>query len=92
MKPFRTPPTESISHRAYDAVRATVMDGSFYATLSCGKRWIEGGNYTELRSEDVCDEVFDMLSKVPQAVDPDPEFAALGLGGEFAVWRTRRRG
>lgn len=36
-------PTESISHRAYDAVRATVMDGSFYATHSCGKRWISGG-------------------------------------------------
>lgn len=33
-------PTESISHRAYDAVRATVMDGSFYATHACGKRWI----------------------------------------------------
>ena len=33
-------PTETISHRAYDAVRATVMDGSFYATLACGKRWI----------------------------------------------------
>lgn len=37
-------PTESISHRAYDAVRSTVMDGSFYATLSCGKRWIAGGH------------------------------------------------
>ncbi|MFN3294676.1 MAG: SDR family oxidoreductase, partial [Gemmobacter sp.] len=36
-------PTESISHRAYDAVRATVMDGSFYATHACGKRWIAGG-------------------------------------------------
>ncbi|MBX3573548.1 MAG: SDR family oxidoreductase [Mesorhizobium sp.] len=36
-------PTESISHRAYDAVRSTVMDGSFYATHSCGKRWIAGG-------------------------------------------------
>ncbi|BCH23454.1 oxidoreductase [Mesorhizobium sp. L-8-10] len=36
-------PTESISHRAYDAVRATVMDGSFYATHSCGKRWIADG-------------------------------------------------
>lgn len=35
-------PTESISHRAYDAVRATVMDGSFYATHACGKRWIAG--------------------------------------------------
>jgi NAD(P)-dependent dehydrogenase (short-subunit alcohol dehydrogenase family) len=36
-------PTESISHRAYDAVRATVMDGSFYATHACGKRWIADG-------------------------------------------------
>ncbi len=36
-------PTESISHRAYDAVRATVMDGSFYATHACGKRWIAQG-------------------------------------------------
>lgn len=36
-------PTESISHRAYDAVRSTVMDGSFYATHSCGKRWIRDG-------------------------------------------------
>lgn len=36
-------PTESISHRAYDAVRSTVMDGSFYATHSCGKRWIAHG-------------------------------------------------
>ncbi|MEC7763528.1 MAG: SDR family oxidoreductase [Pseudomonadota bacterium] len=36
-------PTESISHRAYDAVRATVMDGSFYATHSCGTRWIRDG-------------------------------------------------
>lgn len=36
-------PTESISHRAYDAVRATVMDGSFYATHACGKRWIAAG-------------------------------------------------
>ena len=36
-------PTESISSRAYDAVRATVMDGSFYATHSCGKRWIAEG-------------------------------------------------
>ena len=36
-------PTESISHRAYDAVRSTVMDGSFYATHSCGRRWIAEG-------------------------------------------------
>lgn len=36
-------PTQSISHRAYDAVRATVMDGSFYATHACGTRWIKEG-------------------------------------------------
>src|SRR5690606_16818084 len=27
----------------YQAITQTVMDGSFYATLACGKRWIEGG-------------------------------------------------
>ena len=36
-------PTESLSSRAYDAIRSTVMDGSFYMTLGVGKRWIEGG-------------------------------------------------
>ena len=34
--------TESLSSRAYEAVRSTVMDGSFFATLACGKRWIAG--------------------------------------------------
>ncbi len=36
-------PTESLSPRAYDAIRSTVMDGSFYMTLGIGKRWIEAG-------------------------------------------------
>ncbi|QPF87371.1 SDR family oxidoreductase [Bradyrhizobium genosp. L] len=36
-------PTESLSPRGYEAVRATVMDGSFYASLACGKRWIAAG-------------------------------------------------
>ena len=36
-------PTESLSPRAYEAVRSTVMDGSFYTTLAVGKRWIDGG-------------------------------------------------
>src|ERR1700722_11356680 len=35
--------TESLSQRGYEAIRATVMDGSFFATLACGKRWIAGG-------------------------------------------------
>lgn len=36
-------PTESLSPRGYEAVRSTVMDGSFFSTLSCGKRWIADG-------------------------------------------------
>jgi NAD(P)-dependent dehydrogenase (short-subunit alcohol dehydrogenase family) len=36
-------PTESLSPRGYEAIRATVMDGSFYAALACGKRWIAAG-------------------------------------------------
>ncbi len=31
-------PTESLSPRGYEAVRSTVMDGSFYTSLACGKR------------------------------------------------------
>jgi NAD(P)-dependent dehydrogenase (short-subunit alcohol dehydrogenase family) len=33
-------PTENLSSRGYEAVRSTVMDGSFYTSLACGKRWI----------------------------------------------------
>lgn len=36
-------PTETLSARGYEAIRSTVMDGSFFATLSCGKRWIAEG-------------------------------------------------
>jgi len=36
-------PTKDITPRGYEAIRATVMDGSFYATWACGKRWIAGG-------------------------------------------------
>jgi NAD(P)-dependent dehydrogenase (short-subunit alcohol dehydrogenase family) len=36
-------PTEAISPRGYEAIRATVMDGSFYVTQACGKRWIAAG-------------------------------------------------
>ena len=36
-------PTESLSARGYEAIRSTVMDGSFFATLACGKRWIAAG-------------------------------------------------
>jgi NAD(P)-dependent dehydrogenase (short-subunit alcohol dehydrogenase family) len=33
-------PTHELSARGFRAVTSTVMDGSFHATLSCGKRWI----------------------------------------------------
>ena len=36
-------PTETLSPRGYEAVRSTVMDGSFYAAQACGKRWIAAG-------------------------------------------------
>ena len=35
-------PTKDLSPHGYEAIRSTVMDGNFYATLSVGKRWIEG--------------------------------------------------
>jgi NAD(P)-dependent dehydrogenase (short-subunit alcohol dehydrogenase family) len=37
-------PTKDLSPRGYEAIRSTVMDGNFYATLAVGKRWIAGGN------------------------------------------------
>jgi NAD(P)-dependent dehydrogenase (short-subunit alcohol dehydrogenase family) len=36
-------PTETLSPRGYEAIRSTVMDGSFYAAQACGKRWIAAG-------------------------------------------------
>ena len=36
-------PSETVSPRGYEAIRATVMDGSFYAAQACGRRWIEAG-------------------------------------------------
>lgn len=36
-------PTKSLSPRGYEAVRSTIMDGSFYVTLATGKRWIAEG-------------------------------------------------
>ncbi|MBT1509989.1 SDR family oxidoreductase [Bradyrhizobium sp. SRL28] len=36
-------PTESLSPRGYEAIRSTVMDGSFYTSVACGRRWIAEG-------------------------------------------------
>ena len=36
-------PTKDISARGYRAICSTIMDGSFYATSSVGKRWIAEG-------------------------------------------------
>lgn len=34
-------PSESLSHRALDAVLATVLHGTSYITLGCGRRWLK---------------------------------------------------
>ncbi|WP_286696057.1 SDR family oxidoreductase [Spongiibacter sp. UBA1325] len=36
-------PTKDLSPRGYEAIRSTVMDGSFYTVLAIGKRWIKLG-------------------------------------------------
>ena len=36
-------PTKDLSPRGYEAIRSTVMDGAFFTTLACGKRWIAEG-------------------------------------------------
>jgi NAD(P)-dependent dehydrogenase (short-subunit alcohol dehydrogenase family) len=36
-------PTKDLSARGFRAITSTVMDGSFHATLSAGKRWIAEG-------------------------------------------------
>lgn len=36
-------PTKDISPRGYEAIASTVMDGAFFTTLACGKRWIDNG-------------------------------------------------
>lgn len=35
--------TDKLSARAIDAVLNIVLHGTFYCTVACGKRWIEGG-------------------------------------------------
>src|SRR5690606_4905510 len=37
------PPTERLSHRAFDAVLGIVLHGTVYATLALRKRWIAAG-------------------------------------------------
>ncbi|HTP78579.1 MAG TPA: SDR family oxidoreductase [Rhizomicrobium sp.] len=36
--------TKDLSPRGFNAIADIVFRGSFYVTLSCGKRWIDGGN------------------------------------------------
>lgn len=36
--------TEDLSPRGFNAIADIVFRGSFYVTLACGKRWIEGGD------------------------------------------------
>lgn len=43
-------PSESLSHRALDAVLGTVLHGSAYITLECGKRWLALGSQAQVLS------------------------------------------
>lgn len=36
--------TKDLSPRGFNAISDIVFRGSFYVTLACGKRWIDGGN------------------------------------------------
>lgn len=36
-------PTKDISPRAFEAITSTVMNGAFYTTHACGRRWIDQG-------------------------------------------------
>ena len=36
-------PTESLSPRGFEAITSTVMNGAFFTTHACGKRWIADG-------------------------------------------------
>ena len=36
-------PTQDLSPRGFEAITSTVMNGAFYTTLACGKRWIDQG-------------------------------------------------
>lgn len=43
-------PSESLSHRAVDAVLNTVLHGTTYLTLGCGRRWLEEGRKASVLS------------------------------------------
>lgn len=43
-------PSESLSHRAVDAVLGTVLHGTTYVTLGCGRRWLSEGRRANVLS------------------------------------------
>lgn len=43
-------PSESLSHRAVDAVLNTVLHGTTYMTLGCGRRWLAEGRKANVLS------------------------------------------
>jgi NAD(P)-dependent dehydrogenase (short-subunit alcohol dehydrogenase family) len=42
--------TKDLSPRGFNAIADIVFRGSFYVTLACGKRWIDGGNHASVIS------------------------------------------
>ena len=43
-------PTKDLSPRGFNAISDIVFRGTFYVTLACGKRWIEGGTHASVIS------------------------------------------
>ncbi|HEY2445573.1 MAG TPA: SDR family oxidoreductase [Rhizomicrobium sp.] len=43
-------PTKDLSPRGFNAIADIVFRGTFYTTLACGKRWIEGGTHASVIS------------------------------------------
>lgn len=72
-------PSESLSHRAVDAVLGTVLHGTTYITLGCGRRWLK-----EERQANVLSIVTTYASTGSGWVLP----SAMGKAGVLAMTRS----
>jgi NAD(P)-dependent dehydrogenase (short-subunit alcohol dehydrogenase family) len=71
--------TETLSHRAVDAVLATVLHGTLYCTLEAGKRWIARG---------LPGTVLSIVSPNAETGSPYVVPSAMGKAGVLAMTRS----
>ncbi len=71
--------TETLSHRAADAVFATVLHGTFYGTLAAGKRWLAAGRRATVLS---------IVSPNAETGSPYVVPSAMGKAGVLAMTRS----